>query len=109
MCTLYIKFENVCDLEIFVKGNKSKREVGRLQHAYQKHLSRLEKCSDGESFEEEVNTDHQIRLYLSHYMLEWVQSRDIVIDFGRVVYSPQDFTEVLLAISILRIPIQSCL
>ncbi|SPN78786.1 Hypothetical protein BRZCDTV_1 [Brazilian cedratvirus IHUMI] len=109
MLVLFIQVENVRDLEIFIKNIKTKKQVDYLRAARSKHFKRLEKCSDGESFEDEAGTEHEIRLYPESGMFEWIEhNRNMrgfnITSVGRADYNNQQMVEVLLTIYLQKIP-----
>ncbi|QIN54526.1 hypothetical protein [Cedratvirus kamchatka] len=105
MLVLFIQVENVRDLDIFIKNAETKKQVGCLKRYYQKHLSRLEKCTDGDSFEEEAEVRHEIRIYPESCMFEWIERNPHPgYRLGRASYNNQQVTEVLLTLYLQKIP-----
>lgn len=107
MLVLFIQLESVRDLEIFIKDERSKRQVERLKHAYTKHLKRLEQCSNRESFEQEAEVRHEIRLYPENGMFEWIEHNQDpcfnVTGVGRASYNSQQMREVLITLYLQKI------
>lgn len=105
MLVVFIQVEDVRDLDIFIKNVETKREVGCLKRYYQKHLRRLEKCTDGESFEEEAKVRYEIRIYPESCMFEWIEYNSYpVYVTARAGYNQQQITEVLLSLLLLKVP-----